>query len=136
MPEARNKKILIIDDDKDYGEALKIVLESNGYAVQHSLNIAEGRSSVEKDPPDLIILDVMMEKHTDGFNLCVDLKNDQACSMIPILMVTAVTEKTGFKFSPETDGEYLPADDYISKPVPVSVLLSRVNRLLGDEKRA
>jgi DNA-binding response OmpR family regulator len=134
MPEAKNKKILIIDDDKDYGDALKIVLENNGYAVIHALNILDGRASVENDPPDLIILDVMMEKHTDGFNLCADLKNDQACSMIPIIMVTAVTEKTGFKFSPETDGEYLPADDYISKPVTVSVLLSRVNKFLSEGK--
>jgi DNA-binding response OmpR family regulator len=134
MPEAKSKKILIIDDDKDYGDALKIVLENNGYSVMHALNISDGRDSVEKDPPDLIILDVMMEKHTDGFNLCADLKNDEACSMIPIIMVTAVTEKTGFKFSPETDGEYLQADDYISKPVAVSVLLSRVNKLLSQGK--
>ena len=132
MPETKNKKILIIDDDKDYGDALKIVLENHGYAVIHTLNILDGRASVENDPPDLIILDVMMEKHTDGFDLCADLKNDRACSMIPIIMVTAVTEKTGFKFSPETDGEYLQANDYISKPVTVSVLLSRVNKLLSE----
>ena len=131
MVEGKNKKILIIDDDKDYGDALKIVLESNGYTVKHSLNINGGRASVKTDPPDLIILDVMVEKHTDGFDFCAELKNDKDCSMIPILMVTAVTEKTGFKFSPETDGEYLPANDYISKPVPVSVLLSRVNKLIA-----
>jgi len=129
MPDA--KKILIIDDDKDYGDALRIVLENNGYTVKHVLNIDDGRSSVLSEPPDLIILDVMMEKHTDGFDLCSDLKNDQSCSMIPILMVTAVTEKTGFKFSPETDGEYCRANDYISKPVPVSDLLSRVNKLIS-----
>lgn len=128
------RKILIIDDDRDYGDALKIVLENNGYKVHHALNIGDGRSSVENDPPDLIILDVMMEKHTDGFDLCADLKNDTVCRMIPIIMVTAVTEKTGFRFSPETDGEYLPADDYISKPVPVSELLARVNKLLGVQK--
>lgn len=126
------KKILIIDDDRDYGDALKIVLENNGYLVSHALNINDGRSILDDDPPDLIILDVMMEKHTDGFDLCADLKNDNACRMIPIIMVTAVTEKTGFKFSPETDGEYLPADDYISKPVPVSELLARVNKLLAS----
>ncbi|MGC9323692.1 MAG: response regulator transcription factor [Desulfomonilia bacterium] len=124
------KKILIIDDDQDYGDALRIVLENHGYAVRHSLNIDDGQKVIEDDPPDLIILDVMMEKHTDGFDLCSTLKNDQACSMIPILMVTAVTEKTGFKFSPETDGDYCLADDYVSKPVPVAELLSRVNSLL------
>jgi DNA-binding response OmpR family regulator len=125
------KKILIIDDDRDYGEALKIVLENNGYQVRHALNRKDGRSAIEADAPDLIILDVMMEKHTDGFDLCADLKDDDACRHIPIIMVTAVTEKTGFKFSPATDGDYLQADDYISKPVPVTELLSRVNRLLS-----
>ncbi|HPC47243.1 MAG TPA: response regulator [Deltaproteobacteria bacterium] len=127
---SERKKILIIDDDRDYADALRIVLENNGYDVRHALNVTEGRSSIQADAPDLIILDVMMEKHTDGFDLCADLKNDDACRMIPIIMVTAVTEKTGFKFSPETDGEYLPADDYVSKPVAVTELLARVNRLL------
>jgi DNA-binding response OmpR family regulator len=132
MPDTNSKKILIIDDDRDFGDALRIVLENNGYAVMHSFNISDGRASVVKERPDLIILDVMMEKHTDGFDLCADLKNDEACSMIPIIMVTGVSEKTGFKFSPSTDGEYLRADDYIAKPVKASVLLSRVNKLLSE----
>ena len=128
---SEKKKIFIIDDDKDYGEALKIVLESNGYAVDHLLNIDDGRKAVEKKRPNLIILDVMMDKHTDGFDFCYTLKHDEECKKIPILMLTAVTEKTGFKFSPETDGEYLQADDYVAKPIPVAELLSRVNKLIG-----
>jgi DNA-binding response OmpR family regulator len=127
---SEKKKILIIDDDKDYGEALKIVLESNGYAVDHVLNIDDGRKAVEESRPNLIILDVMMDKHTDGFDFCYALKHEEECRKIPILMVTAVTEKTGFKFSPETDGEYLQADDYVAKPIPVAELLSRVNKLI------
>ncbi|MCX5846079.1 MAG: response regulator [Deltaproteobacteria bacterium] len=128
---SEKKKIFIIDDDKDYGEALKIVLESNGYAVDHLLNIDDGRKAVEKKRPNLIILDVMMDKHTDGFDFCYNLKHDEECKKIPIMMLTAVTEKTGFKFSPETDGEYLQADDYVAKPIPVAELLARVNKLIG-----
>jgi DNA-binding response OmpR family regulator len=128
---SEKKNILIIDDDKDYGEALKIVLESNGYEVNHLLNIDDGRKAVGNRKPDLIILDVMMDKHTDGFEFCYNLKHSEECSAIPILMVTAVTEKTGFKFSPETDGEYLQADDYVAKPIPVAELLSRVKKLIG-----
>lgn len=127
---AVKKKILIIDDDFDYADALKIVLENQGYRVRHVNNIRDGRSSVQAEQPDLIILDVMMDRHTDGFDLCADLKSDDSCRTIPILMVTAVTEKTGFKFSPSTDGEYLQADEYVAKPVPVTDLLSRVNRLI------
>jgi len=125
------KKILIIDDDQDYGEALKIVLRNNGFHVDHALNIQDGRKSVEENRPDLIILDVMMDKHTDGFDLCYNLKHDEKYRSIPILMVTAVTGKTGFKFSPQTDGEYLQADDYVTKPIPASDLLLRAKKLIG-----
>jgi two-component system alkaline phosphatase synthesis response regulator PhoP len=128
---SEKKKILIVDDDKDYGEALKIVLSRKGYHVNHVLNVQDGRRSVEEEEPALIILDVMMDRHTDGFDFCRNLKNDNIYKHIPVIMVTAVTGKTGFKFSPETDGEYLQADDYISKPVPSSELLLRVEKLIG-----
>jgi len=126
-----NKKILIVDDDRDYGDALRIVLENNGYEVNHVLNIRDGQKALERAKPNLIILDVMMDRHTDGFDLCYNLKHDEAYRTIPIMMVTAVTEKTGFKFSPETDGEYLEADAYVAKPIPVAELLSRVNKMIG-----
>jgi two-component system alkaline phosphatase synthesis response regulator PhoP len=125
------KRILIVDDDQDYGDALRIVLENNGYEVNHVLNIRDGQMALEGEKPNLIILDVMMDRHTDGFDLCYNLKHDEACRTIPIMMVTAVTEKTGFKFSPETDGEYLEADAYVAKPIPVAELLSRVNKMIG-----
>jgi DNA-binding response OmpR family regulator len=125
------KRILIVDDDQDYGDALRIVLENNGYEVNHVLNIRDGQKALEGEKPNLIILDVMMDRHTDGFDLCYNLKHDEACRTIPIMMVTAVTEKTGFKFSPETDGEYLEADAYVAKPIPVAELLSRVNKMIG-----
>ena len=125
------KKILVVDDDQDYGDALRIVLENNGYEVNHVLNIRDGQKALEGEKPNLIILDVMMDRHTDGFDLCYNLKHDKACRTIPIMMVTAVTEKTGFKFSPETDGEYLEADAYVAKPIPVVELLSRVNKMIG-----
>ncbi|HOG17880.1 MAG: Response regulator MprA [Syntrophaceae bacterium PtaU1.Bin231] len=125
------KQILIIDDDEDYANALKVVLENHGFRVEHAPNIAEGRTAIDGRKPDLLILDVMMDKHTDGFDLCRSLKEDDACRSIPILMVTAVTEKTGFKFSPATDGDYCPADELVRKPVSVSELLSRVHKLLN-----
>jgi DNA-binding response OmpR family regulator len=128
MPET--KKILIVDDDKDFADAISIVLQNNGYQVKHASSIGEGREAVVKDKPQLIILDVMMDKHTDGFDFCRYLKESDDFKSIPVLMVTAVTEKTGFKFSPQTDGDYCPADDYISKPVSVGLLLARVNKLV------
>ncbi len=125
------KRILIVDDDRDYGDALRIVLENQGYAVTHVLNIRDGQQALTGERPDLIILDVMMDRHTDGFDFCYDLKHDEILRTIPVMMVTAVTEKTGFKFSPENDGEYLQAEAYVSKPIPIAELLSRVNRMIG-----
>jgi DNA-binding response OmpR family regulator len=127
---SNGKRVLIIDDDQDFGNALAVVLEGAGYEVEQALNAAKGRLAIERDRPDLIILDVMLEKHTDGFELCYSLKHDQDRKRIPILMATGVTAATGFKFSPETDGEYLLADDYVAKPIPVADLLARVDRLL------
>jgi DNA-binding response OmpR family regulator len=123
-------KILIIDDDKDYSESLMLMLESYGYCVEQAYNIREGKASIINDKPLLIILDVMMERMTDGFDLCRELKaNSELCS-IPILMLTAITDKTGIKYSLEEDSEYLPADDYISKPISFSDLISKAERLI------
>lgn len=125
------KKIIIIDDDRDYVNALEVILGSGGYQVDHAYNIIDGYKAIDGNKPDLIILDVMMERHTDGFDFCYKLKHDEKLKSIPVMMVTAVTDKTGFKFSPETDGEYLEADDYVKKPIPVAELLSRVTKLLN-----
>jgi len=73
---------------------------------------------------------VMMEKYDDGFNMCYDLKHDERYKHIPVIMITAVTEVTGLKFNPETDGEYLQADGYLRKPVNAEVLLERVGSLV------
>jgi two-component system alkaline phosphatase synthesis response regulator PhoP len=123
-------KILIVDDDKDYSESLMLMLESYGYNVEQAYNIREGKASIINEKPLLIILDVMMEKMTDGFDLCRELKANPSLSSIPILMLTAITDKTGIKYSLEEDSEYLPADDYISKPISFSDLISKAERLI------
>lgn len=124
-------RILIVDDDKDYSESLKLMLESRGFNVEQAYNIREGRDSVINEKPLLIILDVMMEKMTDGFDLCRELKSNPSLSSIPILMLTAITDKTGIKYSLEEDSEYLPADDYISKPVSFPELIHKAERLIN-----
>jgi DNA-binding response OmpR family regulator len=128
----KNKaKILIIDDDPDYVEATKAILENKSYKVVAAYNKNDGMKKIDTEKPDLIILDIMMEKLDDGFDICYKLKHDTELKKIPVLSVSAVTEKTGLKFSPETDGEYFEADDYAEKPVKADDLLERVERLLN-----
>ncbi len=126
-----SKKIIIVDDDRDYADAMRLVLENSCFDVRHALNIRQARDMITGDRPDLIIMDVMMEKHTDGFDFCSELKQDPSLSSIPVIIITSVTQMTGFKFSPETDGDYCLADDYAAKPIAMADLLSRIEKLLA-----
>ncbi len=122
--------ILVVDDDPNFVVVMKPVLESKGYKVEAAYSRKEGMEKLETFQPDLILLDIMMEKLTDGFDLCYKLKHDPEMTKIPILAVSAITEKTGFKFSPATDGEYFEADDFVEKPVKPFDLLARIEKLL------
>ena len=85
---------------------------------------------IKQFKPNLVLLDIMMEKLDDGFTICYDLKHDSELKHIPILAISAITEKTGFKFSPKTDGEYFAADDYVEKPIQTDELFERIETLL------
>ncbi len=122
--------ILIIDDDPDYAEALKIALEAQSYNVTWAPNSVIGMEMIKSDPPDLIILDIMMSTMGEGIHLTYRLKSTPEYSHIPILMVTAVTEVTGLKFDPEDDSEFLPVDGYMDKSAQLDVLCANVARML------
>ncbi len=122
--------ILFIDDDVNYVAVIKPMLQSKGYDVDAVHNKAEAIRKLEMFTPDLILLDIMMEKLTDGFDICYKLKHDPQTKKIPVLAVSNITAETGFRFSPATDGEYFEADDYLQKPVEPSALLGRIEKLL------
>ena len=126
----QKKRILIVDDDPDFATAIRKILTSANYSVDVEGNVEDGMKAIKEKMPDLILLDVMMEKYDDGFNMCYDLKHDDRYRGIPVIIITAVTEVTGLKFDPETDGEYLEADDYVQKPVSAEALLDKVKRLI------
>lgn len=123
--------ILIVDDDPVFVKAIGAVLESNGYQINSAGSKDEAMEKITRDRPDLIILDIMMDKMTDGFEMCYKLKHDPELKSIPILSMSAITQETGFTFSPKTDGEYFEADDYLEKPAKPDQVLKRVRRLLG-----
>lgn len=129
-------KILVVDDDPDIVEALKMTLEANRYKVYTAANGTEGLKQVKAVNPDLIILDVMMDSITEGFQVTYQLRNPDPKSeyakyaKIPILILTAIVEKTRMKFSTKTDGDFLPVDDFVEKPIRPQVLLEKVKKLL------
>ncbi len=129
-------KILIIEDDTDLVAAMEKMLESKGYIVVTAYDPDTGKEKLKQTLPDLIILDVMFgsEDESRGFNFAHAIKSDRNYSAIPILMLTAINiERPSFKFSPETDGEFLPVDSFIDKPVHSEELLSKVEELLRQK---
>lgn len=124
-------KVLVIDDDLDLVEVIRTVLESKGYKVASAESGKEGLQKMKEERPDLIILDVMMTTKDEGFNVSRDIKKNPECKDIPILMLTALKEKTGFDFAPEAGDEtWLPVEDYVNKPIQPDELLSKVEKLI------
>jgi len=129
-----NKKILIIDDDADLTKATQAVLESEQYIVVTAANRREGMEKIKAEQPDLIILDVMMDTWEDGFEMARELKKNDECNEIPILMLTGVEEKTGINFkSTAGDKTWCPVDGFLDKPVEPEVLLAEIRKLLADK---
>ncbi|MHC4130946.1 MAG: response regulator [Planctomycetota bacterium] len=129
----KQAKILIIDDDPDITEVMKLVLENKGYNVESAVDSASGMESVKNSRPDLIILDVMMNSSREGFIFSRELRNNEECKNIPILMVTAVKEKTGIDFKEVAgDDTWLPVDEFLDKPIKPDVLVTKVRELLGN----
>jgi DNA-binding response OmpR family regulator len=132
--EKAKSKILVIDDDLDFTEAITPFLKSVPYDVVTALNPKEGKERIFSEKPDLILLDIMMDSLFDGFSLCHAIKTSKEYEEfkdVPIILISAVKEKAGsrFQFGGEEQGMAGP-DDYIDKPVKPSELLARIQRLL------
>lgn len=129
-------KILVIDDDPDAVELMRIALEANGYEVSSASNGTEGLRAVKTIRPDLIILDVMMDTTTEGFQVSYQLRSHSPdseygeFSTIPIIMLTGISQKMQMKFSIQKDGDYLPVDEFLEKPIQIDPLLEMIRKLL------
>jgi len=129
-----NAKILIVDDDLDFTKALQTTLESEQYTVITAVDRTEGMEKVKTEKPNLAILDVMMSKWEDGFEMARELKQDAELKDMPILMLTGVEGKTGIEFkSTAGDPTWCPVDGFLNKPVELDVLLAEVGKLLSKK---
>ena len=129
-----NMKILIVEDDPDFTKALKVTLESEQYTVDTAADRTEGMEKIRNDKPDLVILDVMMSTWSDGFEMSRELKKDPQYKNIPILILTAVKDRTGIGFkSTAGDPVWLPVDGFLDKPVEPQILLAEVEKLMSKK---
>jgi DNA-binding response OmpR family regulator len=134
MMTAIRAKILVVDDDPDFREAMTAILESASYDVVTAINAADGTRKILSEYPDLILLDIMMDSLFDGYSLCHAIRTSKEFENVratPIIFVSAVRQIAGsrFGFKGEEQGMTGP-DDYIDKPVKPADLLARIARFL------
>ena len=123
--------ILIIDDDPDFVDVTKVILETKQYDVKVAYNPDEGFARLEEEIPDALILDVMMGKGADGFIFARKIRKDPRFKKMPILMLTSMREQTGFDFPGERiHSKFLPVDDYLEKGVDPQVLLDKIENMI------
>jgi CheY-like chemotaxis protein len=121
----KKARIMIVDDDADFVESTKTVLESKPYEVIVAVNGNEGLRKAREEKPDLILLDIIMPVE-DGFTAAEHFKKDPALAKIPVLMLTSYATKGVGTGIPRSRGYELEADDYIDKPINPQDLLDKV----------
>lgn len=127
-------KILVIDDDADFREAVSLVLKSAFYEVITATNPKEGKQKLFSEKPNLILLDIMMDTLFDGYSLCTAIKTEEEYKEFrktPVIFVSAVKEQSGSRFSFSTGEQgFAEPDDHISKPIQPGELLKRIEKIL------
>ena len=122
-----DKKILVIDDDREMVAFLKLLLEDNGYRTVTAVDGQEGLERIRSEHPDLVLLDITMPEKS-GVRFYRDVRGDPALAAIPIVMVTGVA--IDFKKFIHSRKQVPPPDGYLPKPVDRVKLLETVARLL------
>jgi CheY-like chemotaxis protein len=127
-------RILIVDDDPDFVAITSAILETKEYQIRSAPNPDEGFAKLEEEIPDLLILDVMMGKGAGGFVLARKIRKDSRFDDVPILMLTSMTEQTGFNFpGGGVDNKFLPVDEFIEKGIKPHALLEKVEQQLAKK---
>lgn len=125
----RRAKILLVDDDPDFVESTRTVLETRPYEIIVAKNGDEGIRMAREKKPDLILLDIIMPVK-DGFTAAEQIKKDEELRKIPVLMLTSFAQRVGETSIPVSRGFDLDTEDYIDKPVTPKQLLDTVAKHL------
>ncbi|MFH1154950.1 MAG: response regulator [Pseudomonadota bacterium] len=124
------KRILVVDDEPDFASIVQANLRKEGFDVEVAYDGVEALEKVKKNPPDAIVLDVMMPEK-DGYEVCSELKKSPKYKDIPIIMLTAVADHVGSTRYSHADGMSMEADDYLPKPASAEEITASVKGLLS-----
>lgn len=125
-------KILIVDDEEDIHQAYGMILEANGFEVCSAYDAEEGIEKIRSEKPDLVVLDVLMPRDYEGFEVARKVREELKLRDLPILMLSAVhqVKKVPYRFAP--DDVYLPVDFFLDKPVEPKDLVERIREMLNE----
>jgi two-component system alkaline phosphatase synthesis response regulator PhoP len=126
---SEKKTVLVVDDEPDFAAIVQTNLEKEGFRVEVAYSGDEGLEKVYADPPDAIVLDIMMPGK-DGYQVCKELKADEKYVDIPVILLTAVASHVTTTRYSHADGMRTEADDYIAKPASAEEITDSIKRLL------
>lgn len=123
------KRVLIVDDDKEFVKLYSLFLRNKGLDVSAAYSAGEALDALKATSPDVVVLDVMMEHFDSGFNVSRDIKHDHPD--LPIILMTAIGEETGMDFHPknEEERELMHADAFLDKAASPEKLLEKIEEL-------
>jgi CheY-like chemotaxis protein len=126
-------KVLIVDDDRGFHQAVGTYLKAIGYRTVSAYSQREGLDMARRERPDAILLDIIMGSTTDGFEFCHEARRDPAIKHTPIIGISAIEERVGVRHSPDHDPDLFPVDGFLSKPVELDRLASELKKLIPRE---
>ncbi len=128
-------KVLVVDDDPDFQEVHRVVLESRGFEVSAAYTAEEGLEKIRDEEPDLVILDVMLPDGYEGFEVARHVREELGLRDLPILILTSIhaRKQVSYRFAPDDD--WIPVDVFLDKPVEPAMLVNKVVEMLGEGPR-
>ena len=120
------KKVLMIDDDPEFIEAITNVLDAKGYEVVSASNGKDGVEKAKAENPNIILLDVMMTTESEGFDVAREMAKDDSAKNIPVIILTGIRKAMSLPFGFEPDETWLPVKEVLEKPVKPEVLLKAI----------
>lgn len=125
------KELLIIDDDPDFVEGIKSILDSAGYKVDVAYNPKDGLKVLQNKTYDLLLLDIMMGRGAEGIMIARKLRKDTKLREMPVLIITGIREQMAFLFPGEpVHPRFVAVDELVEKPVEPKLLLEKVSTLI------
>jgi len=131
----KNLKIIVIDDNTDYLFTMETFLQRNGFEVSTAADGQKGLDLIRRERPDLILLDIMMETLFSGFEVCKQVRSDDALKDIPIIGISAMGDELEINYRQWPDFEYFSPDAFMDKPVDKQRLLQLIPEVIQKVKK-